>query len=213
MAYDLEEQESLAQIKAWWEKWGTLILSIVTVACLAMAGMRGWQWYQSKQAADAGSLYALMIQAHNTKDAERVQTIAQRLHADFSGTSYAGMGALLAAYSAETNNNGAEAKKNLEWVVGSDKYPELQAVASVRLAGIYYDEGNYDKALSVLKKIDKPDAQETLIDDRKGDIYLAMGDVKKARESWENALRSTNETNPLVKVIQIKLEALPSAGS
>ncbi len=22
MAYDLEEQESLAEIKAWWEKWG-----------------------------------------------------------------------------------------------------------------------------------------------------------------------------------------------
>lgn len=25
MAYDLEEQESLAEIKAWWEKWGNLI--------------------------------------------------------------------------------------------------------------------------------------------------------------------------------------------
>ena len=60
MAYDLEEQESLSEIKAWWEKWGTLILTIVTVACLAAAGMRGWQWYQMKQSADAGSLYSLI---------------------------------------------------------------------------------------------------------------------------------------------------------
>ena len=29
MAYDLEEQESLAEIKAWWEKWGNLILTVV----------------------------------------------------------------------------------------------------------------------------------------------------------------------------------------
>ena len=34
MAYDLEEQESLAEIKAWWEKWGNLILTVVTVAGL-----------------------------------------------------------------------------------------------------------------------------------------------------------------------------------
>ena len=32
MAYDLEEQESLAEIKAWWEKWGNLILTVVTPA-------------------------------------------------------------------------------------------------------------------------------------------------------------------------------------
>ena len=36
MAYDLEEQESLAEIKAWWEKWGNLILTVVTVACLVL---------------------------------------------------------------------------------------------------------------------------------------------------------------------------------
>ena len=39
MAYDLEEQESLAEIKAWWEKWGNLILTVVTVACLCAAAV------------------------------------------------------------------------------------------------------------------------------------------------------------------------------
>ena len=29
MAYDLEEQEQIAQIKAFWEKWGTLITGVV----------------------------------------------------------------------------------------------------------------------------------------------------------------------------------------
>ena len=49
MAYDLEEQESLAQLKAWWDKWGNLTLSCITVICLAFAGYNGWHWYKRYQ--------------------------------------------------------------------------------------------------------------------------------------------------------------------
>ena len=45
MAYDLEEQESLDQLKAWWEKWGNVVLGTITVGCLAFAGVNGWNWY------------------------------------------------------------------------------------------------------------------------------------------------------------------------
>ena len=102
MAYDLEEQESLAEIKAWWEKWGNLILTVVTVACLCAAGFQGWRWYQMKESTDAGVLYAQMVQASNMKDEARVQAIAGRLHESYASTTYAGMGALLAAHNAET---------------------------------------------------------------------------------------------------------------
>ena len=44
MAYDLEEQESLDQLKAWWEKWGTPITAVITVACLAFAGYNGYRY-------------------------------------------------------------------------------------------------------------------------------------------------------------------------
>lgn len=112
MAYDLEEQESLAEIKAWWEKWGNLILTVVTVACLCGAGFQGWRWYQMKESTDAGVLYAQMIQASNMKDEARVQAIAGRLHESYASTTYAGMGALLAAHNAETAGKYAEAEKH-----------------------------------------------------------------------------------------------------
>ena len=35
MAYDLEEQEQLAQLKAWWQKYGNPILSAVMAALRA----------------------------------------------------------------------------------------------------------------------------------------------------------------------------------
>lgn len=208
MAYDLEEQESLAEIKAWWEKWGTLILTIVTAACLVAAGLRGWQWYQMKQSADAGSLYSMMIQANNNKDQPRVQNLAVKLQEDYAGTAFAGMGALLAAYSAEQNSKPGDAIKDLQWIIDNKDYPELHTVASVRLASVYLDQGSYEQALNILNAVKNPDAEKALVEDRKGDVYIAMGDREKAKESWTEALRSCTTTNPLGKIIQIKLQAL-----
>ncbi len=213
MAYDLEEQESLAEIKAWWEKWGNLILSVVTVCCLAAAAYQGWRWYQMKQSADAGALYAQMIQANNLDDKDRVQRIASRLCEDYSSTVYAGLSALLGARSAENANNPTRAEELLSWVVNSDDHPELQAIAAVRMAGIQLDQGKYDQALASLNKIKDPAGQEGFINDRKGDIELAMGQRDLARKSWELALKNLDASNPLVRLIEIKLQALPKANS
>lgn len=209
MAYDLEEQESLAQIKAWWDKWGTLILSIVTVVCLCSAGYQGWRWWKMKEASDAAVLYAQMVQSENTKQVDRVQAIAKRLQDDYASTVYAGMGTMLAARSAEANGKDAEAVKLLTDLVNSGRYPEINAIASVRLAGLLLDQGKYDQALSTLDKIKDTKGQLVLINDRKGDIYMAMGDTAKAKASWEDALRNANPENPLVNIIEVKLNSLP----
>ena len=50
MAYDLQEQEQLDELKAWWKKYGNLILTVVTVVLLAFAAYNGWRWYQRSQA-------------------------------------------------------------------------------------------------------------------------------------------------------------------
>ncbi|MFZ9505481.1 MAG: YfgM family protein, partial [Burkholderiaceae bacterium] len=50
MAYDLEEQEQLESLKAFWKKYGNLLMTGLTVVLLAVAGWRGWGWYQQQQA-------------------------------------------------------------------------------------------------------------------------------------------------------------------
>ena len=117
--------------------------------------------------------------------------------------------ALLAAHNAETAGKYAEAEKALKWIVDSDKYPELKPLASVRLAGVYLDEGKYDQGLTVLNAVKDAKGEEVPVYDRMGDLYLAKGDVAAARKSWEDALRHAPMTNPLVGVIEIKLNSLP----
>ncbi|MFQ6710724.1 tetratricopeptide repeat protein, partial [Bordetella pertussis] len=53
MAYDLEEQEKLDAIRAWWARYGTLILTLATLVVLAWGGWSGWKAYQNYRANQA----------------------------------------------------------------------------------------------------------------------------------------------------------------
>ena len=53
MDYDLEEQEQLAAIKAWWNQYGKLVIVTVVGGLLVVGGIRGWHYYRNTQAASA----------------------------------------------------------------------------------------------------------------------------------------------------------------
>ena len=46
MAYDLEEQEKLDAIKAWWARYGTVVISLVAAVALAWGGWWSWKAYE-----------------------------------------------------------------------------------------------------------------------------------------------------------------------
>ena len=56
MALDLEEQEQVEELKAWWKQHGGLVAAAVVAAALTFAGWQGWRWYQANQAAHASTL-------------------------------------------------------------------------------------------------------------------------------------------------------------
>ena len=56
-ALDLQEQEQLDQLKAFWKQYGNLITWLITAVLLAYAGWNGWQWYQRDQAVKAAAIF------------------------------------------------------------------------------------------------------------------------------------------------------------
>ena len=62
-AYDLEEQEQLANIKAWWNQYGNMVSTAVTVLAVAVAAWQGWNWYQRNQSAQAAAIYSAVQRA------------------------------------------------------------------------------------------------------------------------------------------------------
>ncbi|MEF9996162.1 MAG: tetratricopeptide repeat protein [Burkholderiaceae bacterium] len=209
MAYDLEEQESLAEMKAWWDKYGTFVLSVVTVVLLAIAAWNGWNWYQRNQAAQAAAAYSQLEIAINAKDSARAKEIAGSIMDKYSGSIYGSLTALQAAKLNYDLGDAAAAKAQLTWVVDKSGHDELGLIARVRLAGILLDEKQYDAALKALEgKAVGP--QAVSIADRRGDVLAAQGKPDEARAAWESALAANDAQHPLRPLIQLKLDALPA---
>src|SRR5258708_3922346 len=66
--YDLEEQEQLAALKAWWKENGGAILLGATMVLAAIAAWNGWMWYQRSQSAQAAVLYDTLQKAARASD-------------------------------------------------------------------------------------------------------------------------------------------------
>lgn len=206
MAYDLEEQEQLASLKAWWEKYGNASTWALIAVLAAYSGWTYWKYHQRSQAAEASALYAELQSAVEAKDNAKVLRAAGDMESKYGSTAYAPMAALVAARNAFDANDLKSAKAQLQWAAehGSD---EFKAVAKVRLAGVLLDEKAYDEALKALAG-DVPPAFAGAVADRKGDILAAQNKVAEARTAYQAALDATDKKNPGRQLIQLKLEAL-----
>ena len=210
MAYDLEEQEQLESLKAWWNQYGNIITWIVIAALLGFAAWSGWNYWQRVQARDAALLYEQVTKAAESRDADRVKRAATDLEDKFGRTAYGPMSALVAAKVLYDAGDLAGAKTQLQWAVdhGGDEYAPL---ARVRLAGVLLDEKAYDQGLALLK--DTPPAQfEALFADRRGDLLAAQDKRDDARTAYRHALEKLSaDEGGMRQIIQFKLDALGTA--
>jgi len=207
MAYDLEEQEQLASIKAWWSKYGNLLTWALIAALAAYMAWGGWNVYLDKQAQQASQLYDEQQRAVEAGDNAKVLRAATDMQARFNASAYAQMSALVAAKAAFEANDTDTAEKQLQWVVDHARDAEYKAIASIRLAGLLLDAGTYDAALKLLAS-DFPVQFAGAVADRKGDILVAQGKRDEARAAYQLALDKTDPRSPGYQLIQLKLDAI-----
>ena len=209
-AYDLDEQEKLGDLKAWWARFGNYVTGALTVVALIIAANQGWKWYTAKQAAEASTLYFALSDAAGKNEVAKVKDAAAQLMEKFAGTGYAPRGALLAAKTAFDAGDLTSAKTQLEWVVANSKEDELKAIARLRLAAVLLDQKQYDAALATLDG-KHSDAFAGLFLDMKGDIYNLQGKAADAKTAYEAALPKLDAKGAQKQYTQLKLDAV-SAG-
>lgn len=207
MAYDHEEQEQLATLKAWWGEYGNRIIWGLIIVLGTYAAWTGWQSYQRNQTVQAAHLYEQLQRAAENNDSERVQRAAGDIRDKFGSTAYAEMAALAAAKAAFEKEDLAGAKQHLQWLLDKGKDATYRAIARLRLAGILYDEKAYDEGMKLLDS-DFPPAFADVVADRKGDFFAAQGKMDEARAAYSKALENTVEGDPARQYIQLKLDAI-----
>jgi predicted negative regulator of RcsB-dependent stress response len=208
MAYDLEEQEQIAQMRAWWNKYGMLILSFLGAILVAVLAWQGWSAYQTNQAKQARGYFdavELASQQPSVDSSARIMAAMQTLRKDFGSTDYAARAGLFAASAFEAQQNMPAAQEQLEWLVKSH-HAALVPIAQLRLAGLFLDQKKYDQALALLAS--PPTSFDALFSDRRGDIYAAQGNAEQAKQAWTKTLTLIGLDNPLSPVVQLKLDSL-----
>ncbi len=209
MAYNPQEQEQIDELKALWAKYGNLVLALVTVALFTYAGVKGWAWYQARQASAASSAYSQLTAAIDAKDVEKIRSSAQVVMSDYGGTVYGQMAGLVAARGLHDGKDAAGAKNALKWVVDKAPDAEFRLLARLRLAGVLLDEKQYDESLSMLATPDLDAAageMKAAFAERRGDIEYARGKPSEARAAYERAIELLNPNSALRAGIQLKLD-------
>ena len=184
--YDLEEQEQIASIKTWWKMYGNLVTGVILAGSLAVIGWQGWNWYQRSQAAQASAIYGVLEQAVAVRDAQRVKAAAGELAEKFGGTSYAALGALVAARQSFEAGDLKTAKAQLSWAADKGK-DEIKDLARLRLAAVLLDEKAYDEALKQLESAHAAAFAARFLE-LKGDVLAAQGKKPEARTAYKAAL-------------------------
>jgi len=205
--YDLEEQEKLDDLKAWWKQWGNAITFGLVLAVILIGGVQAYRWWQGSKAAEASVLYNAVSDAARKSDAAKGKDAIAELTGKFGGTSYAPRGALVYAKQLFDSGDKAGAKAQLTWAVDNASEDELKAIARFRLAEIQLDDKQYDEALKTLDA-KAPDAFKGLFADLRGDALVAAGRTADARAAYQEAFAALDPKAPYRGYVQVKLDTV-----
>ena len=205
--YDLDEQERLDELKAWWKRWGNLVVIGLAVAIAAGAGWRYWQNRTVTQSLEAAAVYERLTQSLAANDVKGAREAGAMLIDQYKGTAYAPRAALLLAKLNVGTKELKSAQTQLEWAAANSKEPAVKDLARLRLAGVLLDQKQYDAALKTLS-VTHSDAFAPRFDDLKGDVLLAQGKPDEARAAYQAAFGKIAEDNPYRNIVELKLDAL-----
>ena len=209
--YDLEEQEQIDELKAWWARYGGAVTVGLVLALLLVAGVQGWRWWAGKRAEDASVLYTAVSDAVRAKDAAKGKDAAVQLTERYAGTGYAPRGALLFGKLLYDSGDREGAKAQYAWVVEHAKEEELRAIARYRLAQVQIDEKQHDAALATLDG-KHPETFDGLYADLRGDALVAAGRPADARVAYETALSKLDPKSAYRNYVQVKHDAIAATG-
>ena len=191
MAYSIEEEQEINQLKDWWKENGkTIIVSFI----LGVGGMFGWRYWQAHQAekiAQASAQYDALIYSAQQDEQAKKANIEQFVQ-DNSKTAYAVFALLDEAKKATEKQDFAAAEANLNQALTQSQDEVLTSIVALRLSAVQFQLGQLDNALTTLNQVkgESFNARKAILT---GDIQVAKGDKVAAKNSFEQAQQSGSQ--------------------
>lgn len=207
---DLEEQEQLDRLKAFWNQYGNPITWVLILVLGGYLAWIGWERWQGSQGAKAAAMFDALDAAAASGDAERAARVFDDLRKDYGGTTYATQGGLLAAKVQLDKGQDEAGRASLAWVADNGVDTEYKTIARLRLAGALLDAKKYDDALKAVDAAGTP-GFEALAADRRGDILAAQGKKDEALAAYKKAYETMDSKIDYRRLVEAKLTAMGAA--
>jgi predicted negative regulator of RcsB-dependent stress response len=203
------EKEQIEQIKQWWRENGWFLIGGMAIAVFAYFGYYQYQDYRNARAEEAADLLIRLRQTVED-DREGSDELLAQLRGEYAGTPYADHASLLMARELLISNP-ARAADELRAVMNTSKDSGLALIARLRLARVLAYQENFAEALGVLA-VDDPGSFAARLNEIKGDIQAAMGEVDAARSAYTQALTAAGSEGVDRNFLQMKLNDLRAQG-
>lgn len=201
------EEEQVEALKDWWKENGR---SVVIGAMIALAVVFGWRYWQDAartQSESASELYQQMLGQLDSGDDRALLESSRHIVANHASSSYAALASLLLAQQAVEHGDLDGAAAHLRWVMENAKFEGLKPLAQLRLARVLLAQDKADDALQQLSGI-ADSGYQALVEEARGDAYLARGDRRQALMSYQTALLATANVPIKREILHMKIEDL-----
>ena len=191
MREDLEQQEQMQNLKAFWKANGKWITSSLLILFLIVGSINGWKLWNNYNKEKASKILTNLeknIEAQNTDIALRLY---QEISEDYPNTLQAGLAGLLIAKSLISDGQRDKAASILGVLIEN---PQVKWLAIIRLSNILLDLNRPGEVIEIIPQI-IPDHWVGIVVDRRGDAFAILGDFESAKRDWLRALSFYN-VNP-----------------
>ena len=191
MAYSIEEEQEINQLKDWWKENGKTIIVAFILGVGGMFGWRYWQAHQAEQIAQASAQYDALIYSAQQDEQAKKANIEQFVQAN-SKTAYAVFALLDEAKKATEKQDFVAAEVNLNQALTQSQDEVLTSIVALRLSAVQFQLGQLDNALTTLNQVkgESFNARKAILT---GDIQVAKGDKIAAKNSFEQAQQSGSQ--------------------
>ncbi|MFO1161149.1 MAG: tetratricopeptide repeat protein [Reyranellaceae bacterium] len=177
--HEVDEAVRKDELKEWWGRYGTWIVSAAVAVVVVVAGMVGWRQYDAAQRAEASATYSAAL-AKITQD-----PAAARAEFDKQAASapepYRSLAALIAAQLREPQEQVAA----LLAVAPTLSSSELTDLANVIAGFKSVDTPKAEEVIAKLEPLAGPDRPFRLsVRELQALVAMHKGDLKRAREVW-----------------------------
>lgn len=218
MDYLKTDEEQGEALKRWFIQNGLSLFMAIAVGAGSVIGYQQWQQYEIDEQSDAAGRYQELIElsvvnfADNETgaDYERLLSVLGGLRETHGSSNYAALGAGIVAAQAVERGDFDLAVSQLTFAESALEFPELKAMASLRLARLELELGQADAALKRVGLI-TDEFFTGSVAELEGDILITLQKQSAALDAYQRAHSLLTDAGLSTAVVDLKISALPES--